>query len=212
MGLDLITFILYLFIAGNTTVFVGRTLYSNGEVFLEIIFASLPKLVKPLNNILLIGFYLINLGFVLAFFSWKPPNLSWMECFEFLVNSLGIVYLVYLIVTLTMTAFVAKLLFQNSKVFMLDIFRGRAEIANPTNRLFEIGFYLMNIGAALLFMKTTTILTNQGLLETLSYKIGAFSIYLGVMLFMNLFLFFRAKESVVKKHCCTTQEMKLGLD
>ena len=52
----------------------------------------------------------------------------------------------------------------------------------------------MNIGAALLFMTTTTILTNRGLLETLSWKIGAFSIYLGLMLFGNLYLFFKGKR------------------
>lgn len=103
-------------------------------------------------------------------------------------------YIVYLIVTITMTFFVARILFENSKVFMLDIFRGRPEVAYSTNRLFEIGFYLMNLGAALLFMKTTTILSNQKLLETLSLKIGAFSIYLGLMLFMNLYLFFRGKR------------------
>jgi len=103
-------------------------------------------------------------------------------------------YLVYLIITIAMTCFVARILFQNSKVFMLDIFRGRAEIAYPTNRLFEIGFYLMNIGAALLCMQTSRIMTNQGLLETLSMKIGGFSIYLGIMLFLNLFLFFRGKK------------------
>ena len=104
------------------------------------------------------------------------------------------VYSIYLVISLGMTFFVAKVLFQNSKVFMLDIFKGREEIAYPTNRLFEIGFYLMNIGAALLFMKTTQILSNQGLLETLSLKIGSFSIYLGLMLFMNLFLLFRGKR------------------
>lgn len=103
-------------------------------------------------------------------------------------------YTIYLVASLSMTIWVAKLLFQNSKVFMLDIFNGREEIALPTNRLFEIGFYLMNIGAALLFMKTTKILTNQGLLETLSFKIGFFSIYLGLMLFANLYLLFRGKR------------------
>lgn len=104
------------------------------------------------------------------------------------------VYLVYLVITITMTCMVSRLLFRNSKVFMLDIFRGREEIALPTNRLFEIGFYLMNIGAALLFMKATKIITHQGLLETLSLKVGAFSIYLGVMLFANMYLFFRGKR------------------
>ena len=103
-------------------------------------------------------------------------------------------YSIYLVITLGMTFFVAKILFQNSKIFMLDIFRGREEIAYPTNRLFEIGFYLMNVGAALLFMKTTRILTAQGLFETLSLKIGSFSIYLGIMLFMNLYLLFRGKR------------------
>lgn len=115
-------------------------------------------------------------------------------------------YIFYLIITLTMTCFVARLLFNNSVVFMLDIFHGREEIAVPTNRLFEIGFYLMNIGAALLFMKTTEILTNQGLLETLSWKIGAFSIYLGLMLFGNLYMFFRGKRASHRK--ATTENLE----
>ena len=114
-------------------------------------------------------------------------------------------YIIYLIITLGMTCFVAKLLFKNSVIFMLDIFNGREEIAFPTNRLFEIGFYLMNIGAALLFMKATKILTNQGLLETLSWKIGAFSIYLGLMLFGNLYLFFRGKR--VSNQKATTEDL-----
>ncbi len=34
----------------------------------------------------------------------------------------------------------------------------------------------------------------QLLIEKLSYKIGAFSIYLGLMLFINLYFFFRGKR------------------
>jgi F0F1-type ATP synthase assembly protein I len=34
----------------------------------------------------------------------------------------------------------------------------------------------------------------QELIEKLSYKIGGFSIYLGIMLFLNLFFFFRGKR------------------
>jgi hypothetical protein len=34
----------------------------------------------------------------------------------------------------------------------------------------------------------------QELIEKLSYKIGAFSIYLGIMLFLNLYFFFRGKR------------------
>jgi len=93
-----------------------------------------------------------------------------------------------------MTTLVAKTLFKNSRVFMLDIFNGREEIALSTNRLFEIGFYLMNIGAALLIMRVHEIANTQHMVETLSSKIGGFSIYLGLMLFFNLYLFFRGKR------------------
>jgi F0F1-type ATP synthase assembly protein I len=34
----------------------------------------------------------------------------------------------------------------------------------------------------------------QSLIEALSYKIGGFSIYLGLMLFLNLYFFFRGKR------------------
>jgi len=34
----------------------------------------------------------------------------------------------------------------------------------------------------------------QELIENLSYKIGGFSIYLGIMLFFNLYFFFRGKR------------------
>ena len=34
----------------------------------------------------------------------------------------------------------------------------------------------------------------QTLIEALSYKIGGFAIYLGIMLFFNLYFFFRGKR------------------
>jgi F0F1-type ATP synthase assembly protein I len=34
----------------------------------------------------------------------------------------------------------------------------------------------------------------QSLIEALSYKIGGFAIYLGIMLFLNLYFFFRGKR------------------
>jgi len=78
---------------------------------------------------------------------------------------------------------------------MLDIFRGREEIANATNKLFETGFYLLNLGFALMILEIYLYKDSyQELIEKLSYKIGGFSIYLGIMLFLNLFFFFRGKR------------------
>ncbi|MCX2583518.1 hypothetical protein [Pedobacter sp. MR22-3] len=104
-------------------------------------------------------------------------------------------YAIYLPVVLFLTLYVSRTLFKNSQIYMLDIFKGRQEIANATNKLFETGFYLLNIGFALLIMKITASLNSyQHLVEALGTKIGGFSIYLGLMLFINLYLFFRGKR------------------
>jgi predicted PurR-regulated permease PerM len=104
-------------------------------------------------------------------------------------------YSIYLPVALFLTYYVSKTLFKNGKIFMLDIFKGRDEIAEATNKLFETGFYLLNIGFALMILEMQLYSDSyQELIENLSYKIGGFSIYLGIMLFFNLYFFFRGKR------------------
>lgn len=104
-------------------------------------------------------------------------------------------YTIYLPVALLLTYFVSRTLFRNARVFMLDIFRGREEIATATNKLFETGFYLLNLGFALVILKLRLHTDSyQALVEALTYKLGGFSIYLGIMLFINLYFFFRGKR------------------
>jgi len=104
-------------------------------------------------------------------------------------------YAIYLPIALFLTYYVSKTLFKNSKIYMLDIFKGREEIANATNKLFETGFYLLNLGFALMILEMNMYNDSyQVLIEKLSYKIGGFSIYLGLMLFLNLYFFFRGKR------------------
>lgn len=106
-----------------------------------------------------------------------------------------IAYAIYLPVVILLTFYVSKSLFQNSIVYMKDIFNGRDEIAVATNTLFKIGFYLLNLGFALYILTIyETVNTSQSAIEVLSKKVGGFSIYLGVMLFMNMYLFFRGKR------------------
>jgi len=111
-----------------------------------------------------------------------------------------IAYLVYLPIVIVLTWYVAHILFKNSVVFMQDIFNGKADIAQSTNKLFEIGFYLLNLGFALVIMEVAVeIMNSREMLEILSSKIGGFSIYLGIMLFFNLYLFFRGRR-ISKQH------------
>jgi len=107
-------------------------------------------------------------------------------------------YLIYLPIVILLTMYVSRMLFKNGKLFMIDIFKGKEDIALATNRLFEIGFYLINIGWALLILRISNHgsheLTYQSLIEKLSLKIGGFSIYLGIMLMLNLFFFLRGRK------------------
>lgn len=109
-------------------------------------------------------------------------------------------YSIYLPIVIVLTFYVSGNLFKNSIVYMNDIFNGREEIAKATNALFKIGFYLMNLGFALFILKITDPVTNaQATIETLSVKVGGFSIYLGLMLFFNMYLFFRGKKVAKQK-------------
>lgn len=116
-----------------------------------------------------------------------------MENYKILIG-----YAVYLPITIALTIYVSKMLFKNGKIFMIDIFKGKEDIALATNKLFEIGFYLINIGFSLLIMRIyyhhNDTMSYQTLIEILSKKIGGFTIYLGIILFLNLYLFFRGRK------------------
>ncbi|MCF6408072.1 hypothetical protein L3C95_34610 [Chitinophaga filiformis] len=111
-----------------------------------------------------------------------------------------IAYLIYLPIVIILTWYVAHTLFKNSKVFMLDIFHGKTDIATATNKLFETGFYLLNLGFAFWVMEISAAIVDQrDMLEVLSAKIGGFCVYLGIMLFFNLYLFFRGRRKAKAK-------------
>ena len=109
-------------------------------------------------------------------------------------------YAIYLPVVLTLTIVVSELLFKNAKIFMLDIFHQKEEIAMATNSLFKIGFYLLNIGFALKIIEFYQITTQESLIVSVSEKIGGFSIYLGIMMLFNLLLFMRGRKTSFKKN------------
>lgn len=119
----------------------------------------------------------------------------------------ALAYFIYLPIVILLTLLVARTLFKNGKIFMIDIFNGRDDLASATNKLFEMGFYLLNIGYALLIMEIAFDITGQQqLLEVLSQKLGGYSIYLGVMLFLNLYLFFRGRRISKQRRAAMMQQ------
>lgn len=59
-----ITYAIYLTISIAMTVWVARTLHKNGHVFLVDSFGGNQALAASVNHLLVVGFYLINIGYV----------------------------------------------------------------------------------------------------------------------------------------------------
>lgn len=106
-----------------------------------------------------------------------------------------IAYIIYLPIAIGLTTLVSQHLFKNSKIFMLDIFHQKVEIAMATNKLFKIGFYLLNIGFALRIIKIYNLVDYKDLVETLSSKIGGFSIYLGIVMILFILFFLKGRKA-----------------
>lgn len=59
-----ITYLLYLALSIALTVWVGATLHKNGKHFLVDVYRGNEKLADSVNHLLVVGFYLVNFGFV----------------------------------------------------------------------------------------------------------------------------------------------------
>ena len=64
MNLEIVTYLLYLAITIALTIWVAHTLHKNGRIFLVDVFHGNEPLADSVNHLLVVGFYLINLGFV----------------------------------------------------------------------------------------------------------------------------------------------------
>jgi len=64
MDLTVVTYVVYLALSIGLTVWVARTLSRSGHVFLSDVLQGSENLADAVNHLLVVGFYLVNLGFV----------------------------------------------------------------------------------------------------------------------------------------------------
>ena len=64
MDLTVSTYLLYLAATAPLTIWVGKALARHGEVFLIDVFAGDERLAHAVNQLLVIGFYLLNFGYL----------------------------------------------------------------------------------------------------------------------------------------------------
>ena len=87
------TYLAYIAISLGLTVWVGRTLNRNGKVFLAERYE--PALNEAISSMLLVGFYLINIGFIAYTLkiTGEGPQ-TWAEAIEFTAFKVGSISIV----------------------------------------------------------------------------------------------------------------------
>ncbi|HEV7300788.1 MAG TPA: hypothetical protein VGN72_15590 [Tepidisphaeraceae bacterium] len=104
-------------------------------------------------------------------------------------------YIVYLVISVALTVWVARTLHKNGRVFLVEAFHGNEAVADSVNHLLVVGFYLINIGYVTLAMKYgQKPTTEQEAFEFLSTKIGLVLLILGAMHFFNVFNFAKIRR------------------
>ena len=88
------TYGLYLGLSILLTVWVARTLHKNGRIFLVDAFLGNEKLADSVNHLLVVGFYLVNIGYVSLALTEKVKPGSESQVIELLSTKVGLVLLV----------------------------------------------------------------------------------------------------------------------
>ena len=88
------TYALYLAISIGLTVWVAKTLHKNGRLFLVDAFHGNEPLADSINHLLLVGFYLMNVGYVTLALKYGDKAASLQELVEVLSTKIGAVLLI----------------------------------------------------------------------------------------------------------------------
>ncbi|MFZ6770607.1 hypothetical protein ACO0LM_26425 [Undibacterium sp. Di26W] len=99
--------------------------------------------------------------------------------------SMELSYLVYLIVSVVMTIWVARTLSKNGEVFLVKCFGQDEVLAKSTNHLLVVGFYLINVGLIAIRLDGWQI-SPGGMIPYVGSKIGVSVLCLGAMHFFNM--------------------------
>lgn len=119
MNAKVIAYALYLATTVPLTVFVARTLFKHGGVFLRDVFHGKDELAAAVNHLLVVGFYLFNLGYVALLLQTNAVVDDAEDVFEVLTMRVGVVALILGAVHL-------------ANVWLLNKIRRRAAIEQQT--------------------------------------------------------------------------------
>ena len=87
-------YIAYLTVSTSMTIWVAKTLFKHGRIFLVKTFEGNEELADSVNHLLVVGFYLINLGYVALALKYGVKPEDGTEAIEFASWKIGFVLVV----------------------------------------------------------------------------------------------------------------------
>src|ERR1700731_529035 len=87
-------YISYLILSLAVTVWVARTLHKNGRIFLVDAFHGNAELADSVNHLLVVGFYLVNLGYVTLALKTGAVLAGMRDAIELVSVKIGLVLLI----------------------------------------------------------------------------------------------------------------------
>lgn len=117
-----------------------------------------------------------------------------------MINPALLVMLPYAAIAVVLTIWLARQLSRHGLVFLRTVFPGRDDLATAINQLLVIGFYLVNLGWALLLLRADALHTETvtGALALLADRLGVLLLLLGAAHLMNLYVFHRIRRGVAQ--------------
>jgi hypothetical protein len=99
----------------------------------------------------------------------------------------NLAYGLYLVISIAMTIWVARVLSKNGEVFLIKCFGQDQELAKSTNHLLVIGFYLVNIGFICTRLEGWK-MNAVDLIPEVGARVGFAVLVLGAMHFFNMYM------------------------
>jgi hypothetical protein len=82
MAYQIIAYIIFLGLISFITFKVGWIFYKNGEVYLKMLFPKDQHLIQPINRLMLIGYYLLNIGYAAVSLHFWEPVVNLLDVFS----------------------------------------------------------------------------------------------------------------------------------
>ena len=111
-----------------------------------------------------------------------------------MLNSVN--YAVYIVCSVFITVYVSRTLSKNGLAFLIAGFKGNVTLAESTNHLLVVGFYLVNLGFVLMRMQTNVLIdTLEQLIVYQASGLGLVLLVLGLAHFFNMYVIHRISQS-----------------